>query len=67
MVLDVGCGSGQCTNLLAPYFDRVVGTDVSVAQIAAAQSNQHAPNVQFKYIVIEKFLLKIRIYITFCC
>lgn len=35
--LDVGCGSGQLTVLLADHFDRVTGTDVSAEQIAHAE------------------------------
>ncbi|XP_068576000.1 uncharacterized protein, partial [Cebidichthys violaceus] len=31
LAVDVGCGSGQRTILLAPYFTKVVGTDVSPA------------------------------------
>lgn len=34
---DCGAGSGQWTQLLAPYFDAVVATDISVHQL------QHAP------------------------
>lgn len=34
---DCGAGSGQLTQLLAPYFDHVVATDISAAQL------QHAP------------------------
>ncbi|KAK7893665.1 hypothetical protein WMY93_022817 [Mugilogobius chulae] len=29
LALDVGCGSGQGTVLLAPFFNQVVGTDIS--------------------------------------
>lgn len=35
-VLDVGCGSGQATKLLAARFNRVVGLDESTKQLAAA-------------------------------
>jgi SAM-dependent methyltransferase len=34
--VDVGCGNGQLTHLLAPHFDRVVGLDPSADQIANA-------------------------------
>lgn len=34
--LDVGCGNGQLSLLLAEHFDRVIATDASAAQIAAA-------------------------------
>jgi SAM-dependent methyltransferase len=36
MAVDVGCGNGQLTRLLAPRFDRVVGLDPSADQIANA-------------------------------
>lgn len=36
LALDVGCGNGQLTQLLAPHFDRVVGLDPSADQIANA-------------------------------
>jgi SAM-dependent methyltransferase len=34
--VDVGCGNGQLTQLLAPYFGKVVGLDPSADQIANA-------------------------------
>jgi len=34
---DAGCGNGQASIALARYFDRVIGTDPSAAQIAAAE------------------------------
>ncbi|MCO7225395.1 class I SAM-dependent methyltransferase [Pleionea sp. CnH1-48] len=36
--LDVGCGNGQLTCLLAPFFEQVVGTDVSANQLQHAAS-----------------------------
>ena len=40
--VDVGCGSGQNTRLLAPHFTSVLATDISPAQIAeAAATNPH--------------------------
>ena len=36
LAVDVGCGNGQLTQLLAPCFDRVVGIDPSADQIANA-------------------------------
>ncbi|MGP9821490.1 class I SAM-dependent methyltransferase [Salinarimonas sp. NSM] len=37
LALDVGCGSGQLTRLLAGEFARVVGVDASAEQIARAE------------------------------
>jgi SAM-dependent methyltransferase len=36
LAVDVGCGNGQLTQLLAPCFDRVLGIDPSADQIANA-------------------------------
>ena len=51
LAVDVGCGSGQSTNLLAPLFKRVVGLDVSESQIRVAEAQKSAdlcPNVEFR-------------------
>lgn len=37
LALDVGCGSGQLTRLLAPHFARVIGIDPSRSQLAHAE------------------------------
>ncbi|XP_027731038.1 putative methyltransferase DDB_G0268948 [Vombatus ursinus] len=37
LAVDVGCGSGQSTWLLVPHFARVLGTDISEAQIEQAK------------------------------
>lgn len=34
---DCGAGSGQLTHMLAPYFDQVVGTDISQTQLSHAE------------------------------
>lgn len=47
--MDVGCGSGQATELLAPYFLTVVGIDISRAQLEIADSQEHAPNACYRY------------------
>ena len=39
-LLDVGCGSGQSAELMAGHFKRVVGADVSEAQIAQAEARR---------------------------
>lgn len=48
LAVDVGCGSGQGTVLLGPYFSRVVGTDVSPAQLRMAQLNSNPANVSYR-------------------
>lgn len=40
LAVDVGCGNGQLTQLLAPYFSRVIGFDPSADQIANAIPNE---------------------------
>ena len=44
LAVDVGCGNGQLTQLLAPHFDRVVGLDPSADQIANA-----VPDARIEY------------------
>lgn len=44
LAVDVGCGSGQLTALLALHFERVEARDVSAAQIANAPSR---PNIRY--------------------
>jgi ubiquinone/menaquinone biosynthesis C-methylase UbiE len=45
--VEVGCGPGRMTGLLAERFDRVVAVDVSPAMLARAQAAVAAPNVTF--------------------
>lgn len=40
VAVDVGCGNGQLTKLLAPYFGKVVGLDPSADQIANATAGE---------------------------
>lgn len=40
MAVDVGCGNGQLTRLLAPYFKRIIGLEPSLDQIANAIPNK---------------------------
>jgi len=44
LAVDVGCGNGQLTQLLAPHFKRVIGLDPSADQIANA-----VPNARIRY------------------
>uniref|UniRef100_A0A8D0HJT3 Methyltransferase type 11 domain-containing protein n=1 Tax=Sphenodon punctatus TaxID=8508 RepID=A0A8D0HJT3_SPHPU len=47
LAVDVGCGTGQSTKVLASRFDKVVGLDVSEAQIEEARQTHHPPNVSY--------------------
>lgn len=40
VAVDVGCGNGQLTQLLAPYFGHVIGLDPSADQIANVVPNE---------------------------
>lgn len=42
---DCGTGSGQAAALLAPHFDKVIATDPSDAQLAAAMQR---PNIEYR-------------------
>ncbi|XP_033102423.1 putative methyltransferase DDB_G0268948 isoform X2 [Anneissia japonica] len=46
--VDVGCGSGQLTRDLAPYFQQTVGVDVSEAQIKFARNLKTNANVEYR-------------------
>ncbi|KAG7239307.1 hypothetical protein INR49_029272 [Caranx melampygus] len=54
LAVDVGCGSGQGTNLLAPYFTEVVGTDISPAQLELALANSRPANVSYRQCPAEE-------------
>lgn len=41
LAVDVGCGSGQLTSLLAPHFGQVVGIDPSTSQLQHAQQHHN--------------------------
>lgn len=48
LAVDVGCGSGQGTVLLAKHFASVTGTDVSAAQLEVAAQHAQAPNITYR-------------------
>ncbi|CAM4633983.1 unnamed protein product [Caretta caretta] len=48
LAVDVACGSGQSTRVLAAHFEKVVGTDISEAQIEAAKQAASFPNVSYQ-------------------
>lgn len=50
LAVDVGCGTGQLTRLLAAHFDRVIGTDPSADQIASAKGPE---NVEYAVAAAE--------------
>jgi len=52
-LLDLPCGDGTLTSLLAPFFDRVVGVDASGQHLALAR--ECLPDVEFHEALIEEF------------
>ncbi|KAM9009928.1 putative methyltransferase [Ara ararauna] len=54
LVVDVGCGSGQGTRFLAEHFKKVVGTDISEAQIQEAREGPSMPNVSYSVCPAEE-------------
>ncbi|KAI9535181.1 hypothetical protein NQZ68_007272 [Dissostichus eleginoides] len=48
LAVDVGCGSGQGTVLLAKHFASMVATDVSPAQVEMALQHSKEPNITYK-------------------
>ncbi|XP_029442084.1 putative methyltransferase DDB_G0268948 isoform X2 [Rhinatrema bivittatum] len=47
LAVDVGCGTGQSTQILAPHFEKVVGLDISEAQIEKAKQDLYAANISY--------------------
>ncbi|XP_053482516.1 uncharacterized protein LOC128608647 [Ictalurus furcatus] len=48
LAVDLGCGTGQNTRLLAPHFQKVVGIDVSECQVEEARAVQGFANVTYR-------------------
>ena len=48
--VEVGCGPGRMTGVLAERFDRVVAVDVSEGMLARARSAVTVPNVDFRLV-----------------
>ncbi|XP_073490887.1 uncharacterized protein [Aquarana catesbeiana] len=52
--VDVGCGTGQNTRILSPYFKKVLGIDISEAQIEEAKKATVSPNVTYSVCPAEE-------------
>jgi len=49
LAVDAGCGPGlMSTVLLAPYFDKVLGVDISESQIEQATLNNEHSNIEYR-------------------
>ncbi|GFT72361.1 methyltransf_25 domain-containing protein [Nephila pilipes] len=53
LAVDVGCGTGQSTLVLAPHFRSVLGCDVSKSQVREAVLSRKASNVQYRVSAAE--------------
>ncbi|KAM3849205.1 putative methyltransferase, partial [Diretmus argenteus] len=54
LAVDVGCGSGQGTVLLANHFTSVIGADVSPAQLEVASEHAKRPNITYSQSAAEQ-------------
>ncbi|KAI1885301.1 hypothetical protein AGOR_G00218740 [Albula goreensis] len=48
LAVDLGCGTGQNTRLLAPHFQQVVGIDISECQLEEARAVPGLPNITYR-------------------
>ncbi|XP_041663349.1 putative methyltransferase DDB_G0268948 [Cheilinus undulatus] len=48
LAVDLGCGTGQNSRLLAPHFQEVVGIDISECQLEEARSVPGHPNITYR-------------------
>ncbi|KAM4626998.1 uncharacterized protein O3C94_019975 [Discoglossus pictus] len=46
LAVDVGCGTGQCSRILVPHFQKIIATDISEAQIEEAEKDEF-PNLTY--------------------
>ncbi|HAD61915.1 MAG TPA: class I SAM-dependent methyltransferase [Planctomycetaceae bacterium] len=51
-LLDLACGDGTLTKMLAPHFDRVVGVDAAASHLEKAKAL--LPDVEFHHALIEE-------------
>jgi ubiquinone/menaquinone biosynthesis C-methylase UbiE len=47
-VLDIGCSTGIITNLLASYFQNIIGMDIDEPAVEFAQKKFKRPNLEFR-------------------
>ncbi|XP_036966500.1 putative methyltransferase DDB_G0268948 [Acanthopagrus latus] len=48
LAVDLGCGTGQNTRLMAPHFQQVVGIDISECQVEEARAVPGYPNITYR-------------------
>lgn len=70
-IIDIGCGNGFFSNIIAPYADHVFGVDVNLRELQqAAEAFAANPKLQWYYLDIFKettFEEAAADLITFCC
>ncbi|XP_078507146.1 putative methyltransferase DDB_G0268948 [Lissotriton helveticus] len=54
LAVDVGCGTGESTRVLAVHFQKVIGVDISESQIQVAKCVSSPPNVSYLNAPAEK-------------
>ncbi|XP_066543454.1 putative methyltransferase DDB_G0268948 [Amia ocellicauda] len=54
LAVDLGCGTGQNTRLMAPLFKEMVGIDVSESQVEEARAVPGFPNITYRVGTAEK-------------
>ena len=54
LLIDVGCGSGQACSLFQPYFQTIIGIDVSEEQIKQAMKYNKHQNISYQIGSAEK-------------
>ncbi|CAN2391363.1 methyltransferase DDB_G0268948-like [Pristimantis euphronides] len=58
LAVDVGCGTGQSTQILVPHFKKVLGTDISEAQIEEAKKACNHKSIAFRALPAEEIPVK---------
>lgn len=56
LAVDLGCGTGQNSRLLAPNFQEVVGIDISEGQLEEARAVPGYPNITYRKGTAEELL-----------
>ena len=47
LMVDVGCGSGQSSNIFQPYFKKIIGIDISPEQLKQARQQNKFGNINY--------------------
>ena len=48
LILDIGCGNGQSTNIFQPYSNKIIGYDVSPEQLKLAKLQNRYDNIEYR-------------------